>query len=200
MLRASSNAESGKAEILEWAKQSGRLIAKLPWRLNGPKDIGMGEHHVFHDNKSGRWVKITKGSGMAFGRTLDLRGKRWSIGRATAQEYLHRIKAGNQLFGDDTILHGVFSDKHGNVNIITSQSDKEGSPVSGAEVIDAMQSEGFISLGESSYYRRADNTLVLDLHEENAVKIGNKIRVFDAITLSPTQDQLQRLESEGVIP
>lgn len=196
---ASGSPESGKAKILEWAKKNGRLISKLPWKLDGPKDKGQGEHHVFYDKQSSRWVKITKGSGSAFGRTLDLRGKKWSIGRAAAIEYLERIRVSNALFGDDTIVHGVFADKHGNVNIVTSQSDKGGKSVSAADIEEAMKSEGFHSLRNSSYYRIRDNMLILDLHEDNAVHHDGKMRVFDAIALHPSESQRNRLITEGAI-
>jgi len=87
---------AGKTELVEWAKSNGRLISKLPFRLNGPKDVGVGEHHVFLDEKAGRVVKITKGNGDGFGNTLDLSGKRWGIGRATALQYLQRIRLSNE--------------------------------------------------------------------------------------------------------
>ena len=188
--------KSGKTEILTWAERAGRLIEKLPWRLDGPKDKGQGEHHVFLDDATGRWVKVTKGTGESFGKTLDLRGRKWSIGRATALEYLERLSVSNEVFGDDLTLHGVYRDKHGNVNIVTSQSGKPGQFVTREEIKSDMIEAGFSAIDSTSYYRAADNTLVLDLHEENAIQEDTETRFFDAMILRPTTAQLNALRGQ----
>ncbi len=103
-------------------------------------------------------MKVTKGTGGSFGKTLDLSGSKWSIGKATALEYLERLAISNEVFGDDLTLHGVYRDKHGNVNIVTSQSDKAGMPMTAAQIVLAMASHGFISLGSSAFYRIVDNS------------------------------------------
>ena len=165
--------------------------------LGGPKDKGESEHHAFPDAASKRWVKVTKGTGDSFGKTLDLRGAKWSIGKATAAEYLERIALQNEVFGDDIELHGVYRDRSGNVNIVTSQSDKAGSPIAAPQIQGAMEAAGFISIGDSAFYREPDNVLVLDLHEENAVASpAGKMLVFDAIVLRPDDEQIKRLRAE----
>lgn len=73
-------------------------------------------------------------------------------------------------------------------------------PMSAAQIASAMEGDGFISMGSSAFYRAADNTLVLDLHEENALSAEGKMLVFDAIALHPSAVQLARLIGEGAIP
>jgi hypothetical protein len=194
---AQQGSGSGKAELVEWAKANGRLISKLPFRLDGPKDMGEGEHHVFKDDKSSRIVKITKGNGDKFGNTLDLRGKNWGIGRATGLQYLERNRLSNETYGDDIRLHAVFQDKMGNVNLVISQPDVRGKSPGAGDVETAMVLARFIPLGNSSYYRAADNLLVLDLHDENANEIDGEIVVFDASLLNPTNEQLKELRKQG---
>jgi len=190
--------ESGKSQIVEWARESGRLVSKIPWRLDGKRDVGQGEHHVFFDKKSGRWVKLTRGNGGQYGITLDLRGRKWSIGRATVWQYLARLVLQNQTFGDDIRLHGVYLDKHGNVNIITSQPDVAGGEATMAQMETAFKGAGFVSLGDGAWYRAADNLMLVDMHDQNAVILDGQVIVFDASALNPSKDQLDALRKQGV--
>ena len=191
---------SGKEDIVQWAKDNGRLIARLPFRLGGAKDVGESEHHVSYDAASGRWIKITKGGGDKFGNTLDLRGKTWSLGRATAAQYLTRLDISNEVFGDDVRLHGVFQDKYGNTNIITSQPDVKGDAPAEGDVAAAMDKAGFDKFDSSAFYRASDNLLVLDLHDENAYLVNGGVQIFDAAVLHPTPEQLKILREQGVLP
>lgn len=191
--------ESGKAQILAWGKQHNRVTDKPPFRLDGSRDKGGGEHHAGFDKISGRWIKVTRGAGTSFGCTLDLRGTRWSIGRCTAAQYLARLSLQSEVLGDDTSFHGLFADAHGNVNLITSQSDKPGASLSETEITEAMQAAGYFPMGNSGYYSKSDNLLILDLHAENLVRSGNFIRFIDTIILKPNPAQLARLMQEKVI-
>ena len=191
--------ESGKAQILAWATQNNRVTDKPPFRLDGSRDKGGGEHHAGFDKNSGRWIKVTRGAGNSFGCTLDLRGPRWSIGRCTAAQYLTRLSLQSEVLGDDTTFHGLFADVHGNVNLITSQSDKPGVSLSNTEITDAMQASGYFPMGHSGYYSKSNNVLILDLHAENLVRSGNLIRFIDTIILKPTPAQIARLVQEKAI-
>ena len=106
--------------------------------------------------------KITRGTGGQFGITLDLRGKKWSIGSATIEQYLERIRTSNAFLGDDIRLHAVYQDKYGNVNIITSQPTVKGASPEAGAIKGAMTGAGFINLDDSAFYRASDNLLVLD--------------------------------------
>jgi hypothetical protein len=190
--------KSDKERLVAWARESGRLVSKIPWRLDGPRDDGGGEHHAFYDEKSDRWIKATRGSGSGFGVTLDSSGKEWGIGRASALQYLERNRLSNELFGDDIRLHAIYEDKHGNVNIITSQPHVRGEWPAPGELAEKMKNSGFIDLGHSSYYRGKDNSLILDLHDENAKSLDGELYPFDASILHPDDAQLDELRKQGV--
>lgn len=186
-----SASATGKTRIVSWAKSEGLLIDRFPFRLDGPKDIGAGEHHVFEFAKAKRWIKLTKGSGERVGITLDTRGQRWSIGRGEVAQYLQSLVERNNLTGDDTRLHAVYQDKHGNVGLVISQPDIQGDQVDSTWISHAMQSAGFDDLGDSAFYRGNDNTLWVDLNETNAVRgPADSLLIYDGTVIRPTIDQL----------
>jgi hypothetical protein len=191
-----------KALLIDWARNCGILLTKAPdrYQINGVNDLGGSEHHVFRD-ASNRWVKITKGDGTSFGyQPLD-EGKadEWMISRERADlaSYLEKLALHNQVFHDDIVLHGVIADPVGNVSLIISQPDYQGTYAGTYTAIKpAMEAAGFVRVEPpsarmeepSAYYRPADNIAVIDLHSENAIleDNGTFLRVFDNIMLQPT--------------
>ena len=208
-----------KALLIDWARNAGVLMNAIPGRyqIDGPKDKGGREHHVFHDS-SGRWLKITKGDGDAFGlQPLDEGGKNeWMLSPepADAASYLEKLILHNQVFHDDIVLHGVVADPLGNVSLIISQPDYKGTYAGVYTAIKpAMEAAGFVRVeppsarleDPSAYYRPSDNLAVVDLHDQNAVLEGNGtfLRVFDNIMLRPTgalRATFERLAAKNAKP
>ena len=224
---SAGNEQTGRAEarqrdkalLIDWARNAGVLINAIPdrYQIDGPKDKGGREHHVFHDT-SGRWVKITKGDGDAFGlQPLDEGGKNeWMLSpeHADVASYLEKLALHNQVFHDDIVLHGVVADPLGKVALIISQPDYEGT-FAGVytSIKPAMEAAGFVRVeppsarleDPSAYYRPSDNLAVLDLHDQNAILEGNGtfLRVFDNIMLHPTgalRATFERLAAKNAKP
>jgi hypothetical protein len=185
------NRQRAKAALINWARDAGVLIDKLSprFKLDGAKDVGGTEHHVFEGD---RWVKITRGSGESFGRMPQLYRNAWELGtqNATADSYLGKLELQNQVLHDDTVLHAVWTDRMGNVALITSQPDYEGTYADPDKHIKpAFEAAGFIQLDTpSAFYRPSDNLVVVDIHDQNAVVQGNGtfLRVFDGAITHPT--------------
>jgi hypothetical protein len=169
-----------KALLIDWARNAGIILTDMPanHQINGPKDLGGSEHHVFEGE---RWLKITKGDGSSFGyQPLD-EGKddEWMISKEPADllSYLEKLALHNHVFHDDIVLHGVVADPVGNVSLIISQPDYQGTYAGTYTAIKpAMEAAGFVRVEPpsarketpSAYYRPADNVAVIDLHDQNA--------------------------------
>jgi hypothetical protein len=189
-----------KALLIDWARNAGIILTDMPanHQINGPKDLGGSEHHVFEGE---RWLKITKGDGSSFGyQPLD-EGKddEWMISKEPADllSYLEKLALHNHVFHDDIVLHGVVADPLGKVALIISQPDYQGTFAGVYTAIKpAMEAAGFVRVEPpsarketpSAYYRPSDNVAVVDLHDQNAVleDNGTFLRVFDNIMLQPT--------------
>jgi len=199
--RVAEARRSDKALLIDWARNAGVLLTETPDRYqpNSPKDIGGSEHHVFEGD---RWVKITKGDGSAYGyQPLDEgKANEWMISRERADlaSYLEKLALHNQVFHDDIVLHGIIATPVGNVSLIISQPDYQGTYAGTYNAIQpAMETAGFVRVEPpsarmeepSAYYRPADNIAVIDLHSENAIleDNGTFLRVFDNIMLQPTE-------------
>jgi hypothetical protein len=190
----SGRAQEQKAALVEWAKSEGVLIDRFPFKLDGPRDKGGAEHHVFGDPANKRWIKLTRGTGEGMGNFLSPKSKTWGITRGTPRQYLQSIADRNALIGDDTQVHAVFQDKHGNVGIVTSQPDMQGASMETDEISAVMQADEFLPLGDSAYYRSSDNTLVLDLNDTNTVRsAAGPMLIYDASVIHPTAAELAQL-------
>jgi hypothetical protein len=155
----------------------------MPWELDGPLDIGGGEHHVFAGQ---RYVKITNRKFGDFGAAPMVGRYGLSLRPATLQEYLRRLRAQNEELGDDVRLHGVWDDERGRGRIITSQPAVVGNPVGDADIVRHMVGSGFEQLTEAGwYYRRPDNLLITDLTSRNAVAHAGELFPFDAHVSHP---------------
>jgi hypothetical protein len=151
------------------------------------------EHFVYYMGV--RWVRITQGSVDGCGYTVGLLDDEPAVVRATASEYLDRLQLANEVFMDDTVLHGVSLDHMGNAILITSQPDYAGDPAEIQHIQTVMRSSGFKTLHEpGSFYRREDNVAIMDLHPENAVRDERFLYVFDAIITQPDSELLAAIE------
>jgi hypothetical protein len=204
---AGSGEEAGRGQpeaqrdaLISWARDNGVLLDKWPRRLNTSRSVGGNEHEVWPD--SGRWIKSTKGTGRTMGYVPEATDSGWSLRPATPSEYLAQKQAWNNLFGDDIRLHAVVQDKHGNVNVLTSQPDITGESVSQQDIADAMNKAGFKELGNDAFYREDDNVLVFDLHDKNAVKVGGVLIPFDGGVIHPEYSLIEAMRnasSKGVM-
>jgi hypothetical protein len=180
-----------------YAQENGLAFSRLPRRFSqgSENDKGGMEHHVWFDDKSGRWVKATSGNGAGMGLQPRLTPDGWEMKRGTVKEYLESRDLWNKVFGDDIRLHGVQDDGR-NISVVTSQPDITGSPMTAHEISKAMESAGFTAMGDSVYYRKRDNVAVFDLHEGNAVNADGAMIPFDGVILHPSEDLLDVLKFE----
>lgn len=176
-----------KQALKEWAESQGLLLSKDPagFKRDSAKDVGQSEHHVFFDEKTNRWLKITRGTGDAMGKIPRVTKSGWKLDSATPAEYLDRLLMQNESTSVQTLLHGVIADKFGNVSIITSQDDAQGAASTDSRIKQFMEKDGFVPLGESVFYRMRDNLAFFDVHEGNGVEHNGDLILFDAISVHP---------------
>src|SRR5215469_8325764 len=87
-----SRVKDEQQRLIQWAKAHGKLGGKLP-----PEDASGGEHVVYFDEGSSRYLKATipekqKGYGIALGSHTH---------GATPAEYLDRLALTNKVFDDN---------------------------------------------------------------------------------------------------
>ncbi len=179
------------AELLkEWAAQNGVLYTSLPWDPEGAEDRGQFEHHVFDANP--RWVKIPKGiqgrMGMSYVVPSDEVAHGWETDYGSADEYLQRLLNSNETLSDDFVLHGVLDRGAGVATVIVSQPDYHGTAVPETEIEDELGEAGYVRLDPhgSNYFNPDTNTLILDAHDANVLRLNNgKLMPFDVAVLHP---------------
>lgn len=189
-IKGSERIVQGKAQsraLTDWARSNGLLLHKLPkyLDLDGDDDKGGSEHHVFPSKDGARWIKITRGNGTYMGITPRSGEKEWNFGNASPKEYLQRIHDQNDVLGDDTILHGVWTDAYDQTALVTSHPDIKGDPADQKFIGEAMKRSGYKQLDPTSFYRASDNTLIADAHDQNGVKVGDKFVPFDVHVSHP---------------
>ncbi len=197
------NPKEARRRLIEWAREKGLLMASLPsqWTRGSSNDKAGQEHHAFPFAVGGtiRWLKATKGNGTNFGLWPKDQGRDWALEpKGTIQDYLRRIQDANLLLGEDIILHGVLQDpQSGAVSIVTSQRHVvETAETKEQDVIDAMESQGFLMAGNTAtYYRASDNLAIFDAHLGNVARVGETLEAFDVIIMSPEGRLKQYLES-----
>lgn len=198
--------------IVQWADQNGVAIRRRPWNLNptSKKNAGGVEHDVFPDESSRRWIKTTKlgnfGEWPTVYRIPTTTGGpgelSWTLSRATPEQYLQRIDGTEKLFDIKTPVHGVIVEPTitGKMlpSIVTSQPDIQGTSMIEPEIEEALGKQGFLKIddGSSSYYRKSDNTAVLDAHPGNVAKVAGKLVAYDAIVMEPTGELRQIFERD----
>ncbi len=195
--------------LFNWARGSGRL-------LNGADILaraqqGGQEHRLYEDAARQRYVKITHPD--QFGLypesvpVLD-RGTQqlvpsFRLRKALPAEYLDRLQAHNDLFGDDHPLHGAFVHE-GRLHTVISQPALKGEPASAREIFDTMRDNGFevVRSGNTPFfYRPDDNTAVFDGHEGNFLKTAVGVLPIDVIPVHPEGELLDAIrEARGENP
>ncbi|QIF01917.1 hypothetical protein [Roseimicrobium sp. ORNL1] len=186
-----------RAWLVDWARERRVLIQSLPpeWALDGAEDVGQMEHHVFLHGD--RVIKLTLGVGEYFGMWPVAHQGTWDMRREEASiiNYLESAANANALFGDDIAVHGVHIDRDGGVRLVISQPTIRGDSVDTNFIGKTMREQGFVQLvPPSSFYRASDNTAVIDLHQENAVRVGDLLLPFDVKVLHPKGALRENLE------
>jgi hypothetical protein len=186
--------------LVRWARNESRLIHRqLEDRL---VSIGGVEHDVFHDQSTGRWVKITRpGKG---GKELHA----WTEGAgvrptlatedATPAAYLHRLVLANAKLGDDFWLHGII-DAPGGPRFVVSQRDVGGEPATPAEIARHFVTAGFVQVNAKTFYHPKANLLVSDAHRANVFKTSMGIVPFDVGVQQPKEDLLLAVRPAAVL-
>ena len=172
--------------LKKWAEKNDRVVAELPFKLDGPDDLGGTEHHAYFDENSQRWIKVTRADPRGFGLVEGEGIKSWGTRQATAREYVDRLIEQNRVFGDDIRLHGIYIDKAGRPHIITSQPDIGGTNADVDEIAEAMKNAGFEEVGYNGYYRERDNLFIGDLHAGNAHMVDGTLVIFDGLPARPS--------------
>lgn len=154
-------------------------------RRNGPpEDTSGGEHLVYFDEPSRRYLKAMipekqKGYGIALGS--------YTHG-ATPSEYLDRLVLQNTLFDDDIRLErGVV--KRGIPIIVTSQPAIKGVDAPQADIDAMMLAKGLEHLTAGAYYDAKAGLLVFDLFPKNAKLAGDGV-------VYPIDPVVQRIDPE----
>ena len=154
-------------------------------------NIGGVEHDVFHDQETGRWIKITRpGKG---GKEVQARHEHIGVRSTLATEdaslaaYLRRLILANARLGDDFWLHGAMSTAEG-PRIVVSQRHVGGEPATVLEIANHFVIEGFIRVNSKTFYHPRANLLISDAHRANVFKTPMGIVPFDVGVQEPTED------------
>jgi hypothetical protein len=186
--------------LLRWAGNESRLIDR---RLEDSLvSIGGVEHDVFHDQSTGRWVKITRpGKG---GKELHA----WTEGAgvrptlatedASPAAYLRRLVLANAKLGDDFWLHGII-DAPGGPRFVVSQRDVGGEPATPAEIARHFVTAGFVQVNAKTFYHPKANLLVSDAHRANVFKTSMGIVPFDVGVQQPKEDLLLAVRPAAIL-
>ena len=161
----SRRVETEQQRLIQWAQENGKLSRsrRLP-----PEFTRGGEHQVFFEKKSRRYLKATllekqRGYGIALGSFTH---------GATPSEYLDRLDLQNQIFGDDIRFERItLSD--GKPIIVTSQPAIKGAEPTQLALDELMQSKGYEKLDAGAYYDECAGLLVFDLFPRNAIQVAN---------------------------
>jgi hypothetical protein len=177
----SRRVEAEQRRLIQWAQENGKLG---PGRRLPPEFARGGEHQVFFQKKTQRYLKATlpdrqKGYGIALG----------SIDRgATPAEYLDRLDLQNRIFNDDIRLERIVV-KEGKPIILTSQPFIKGAPPIQAALDELMTSKGYEKLADGAYYDEGAALLVFDLFPRNAIQTADG-------HIYPIDPVIQRITSE----
>ncbi|HEY8903761.1 MAG TPA: hypothetical protein VIM48_08635 [Chthoniobacterales bacterium] len=100
--------------------------------------------------------------------------RRLEYGHALPAQYLDRLILTNEVFGDDVKLRFIVETSEG-PSIETSQPHISGHAASMREIFYFMSHSGFVLVPNSgpTWYRSADNLLVIDAHEWNFIKTSS---------------------------
>jgi serine/threonin/tyrosin kinase-like protein len=183
-----SRIKAEQSRLIEWAKKRDKLgSGRLP-----PEFTRGGEHQVFFQKRTRRYVKVTlpdkhKGYGIALGSFTH---------GATPAEYLDRLDLQNRIFNDDIRLERVIV-KNNFPLIVISQPAIKGMPPTQTGIDEMMATKGFEKLISGAYYDSENGFLVFDLFPKNAMQAADGvIYPFDPVIQRITPDFADFLRSD----
>ena len=174
---------AGRKALLRWAEACGHIVDEVVFLKNwiAQGRLGGAEHHVFHDQESGRWFKRLY----------------HGVNQSTLGDYLVRMRLHAVLFPESRYrLEGfTINPKSKELAPVVSQPhievDTSRPLVSKTETDDLMAGMGFASVqlyydgvlddGYSAYLHPVTGVLTHDLHDENVVRLpeGDELAVID---------------------
>lgn len=180
-------------DLVDWAKSNGRVldpgVLNLPWE-------GGGEHRVWFDEATQRWLKVTDQGQLG----LRLRGEVPKGGESkqetgnqldnmtTPLDYLDRVRMQNEL-GDDVKVHGItYWPGSNHPSIVTSQPHYDGVgtlPNTVAKIVidRGMTKAGFTKIGDGEFYNPETRMTIADAFPRNvAINKDGSIVPFDIVT------------------
>lgn len=159
--------------------------------LPSKTERGGQEHDIFHDERTDRYVKVTRDGmfGLSPGIDLtlvssDMEARRFHLWEASPIEYLERLLLQNELVPGLNQLEGVIA-QGDDVAIVSSQPRFDLVPVTLAEIDAWFQTLGFEKITACGYYRVEDNLGVFDAHAKNLVRFEGMLIPFDVIPCRP---------------
>lgn len=196
-----------REQLIRWAREIGFT---LPAEDYLPRiDRTHGEHHVFYDDESARFIKITHGwdrQKAGFALTVESKFSRFGkvtqnpiyapcIREATPLEYLSRLRLFNVTFRDSVEVEGVI-DEPGHEAIVVSQRYITGNAASPSVVKGFMGQRGFAEVpgviagrkDSISYFRSEDGVAVFDTHGENFLTSGLETVPIDALIIHANEE------------
>ncbi len=178
------------SELVKWATINQRRVDPGLARRSD-FDIGGVEHAVFHDDITGRWLKITKPG--KCGKAHYIYGEE-EVGVPSALilddalplDYLERLRLANTNFGDNLCLHGVIQSEAG-PQLVISQRHVPGEMATTEQIARYFTDNGFTRVNEKTFYNSRENLLVSDAHSGNMLRIaGGIIVAIDMIVQRPS--------------
>ncbi len=166
-----SSRTAGQLALVAWARRVGKLrpanfITQFAWNSSG------AEHDVFHDEESGRAVKVTRPNQYGhcpYGPEYE----------STPHEYFMRLYWQNAIFGDDVRILAVTLDDEGHVQVVHSQpwvSADETKPtvLTQVEIDEYFARSQFypatLNPDAPLYYNREMDLIIGDAHEANVLR------------------------------
>lgn len=199
--------DAERDQVVEWAKQAGRIFDENPLSRIGERSVRHGEHDVAYNERDGRWWKVTHSGRAGVTAEFDydmlppFDVKRVYSIEAMPQQYLERMSLLNEEFGGTVDFEGVFIED-GEPRMVVSQADVSGKPATRQQMVDFMKASGYVAVpgisigkeGTLSFVHPEKNVALFDGHEGNfRIDADGDVHVIDAITVRLEPEETQFL-------
>lgn len=198
-LRPDQRNEVDLAKLAQFESSRGRLIDRGAIIDGSLEKAGGGEHEVFYDPKSDRWLKFVRpGSSGLITKVIQTdyplpeHLSRLGAHAATPVDYLERMRLANEKFGDDQQYHGVWLDRSGEPGgLVISQPHINGQDATSTQVAKRLTEDGFKRVGPETWYRPTDNVIIDDTKPGNFVTDKNGVAQPVDIPMSVASDEVR---------
>lgn len=150
---------------------------------------GGAEHHVHHNENRTRVYKHTRNGRFGYIPVLRADGT-VAVGRATARQYILRIRDLRKITGDDLRIEGAHAHDRGGLTI--SQPFRDGPDAPAPKIQEYMEQKGFFkvhpshvfnqALADSFYFNPKTLRVVGDAREANMKLVGNEVHPLDLMS------------------